>query len=200
MSGRDKLRVWSLHSCPTGRLFLLFFPILICQQSHQMRTLKHLDLAYLAVGTHVLWHNQMQHFTLVSTKQQKKIVVVVKWFGEGWLTDTDHDHVCSSAFTIHGLWPEYSNGGYPEDCNPSNKFSTSQLSQPLLNQMSCEWVSYTGSNSAFWSHEWSTHGTCALSLLPTQEDYFNTTISLNNIYDPNVSTSWLSKKVVFVLT
>lgn len=53
--------------------------------------------------------------------------------------------------------------------------------------MSCEWVSYTGKNSDFWSHEWSTHGTCALSLLPTQEDYFNTTIMLNNEYDPNVS-------------
>lgn len=57
---------------------------------------------------------------------------------------------CSAAFTIHGLWPNYANGGYPQDCDPTNKFSTTNLPQPLLNQMSCEWVSYTGSNAAFW--------------------------------------------------
>lgn len=56
--------------------------------------------------------------------------------------------------------------------------------------MNCEWVSYTGSNSAFWSYEWSKHGTCALSLFPTQTDYFNATITLNNQYEPNVRTLW----------
>ena len=46
-------------------------------------------------------------------------------------------------------------------------------------------VSYTGSNAGFWSYEWGKHGTCALPLLPTQQDYFNAAISLNNKYEPN---------------
>jgi ribonuclease T2 len=49
--------------------------------------------------------------------------------------------------------------------------------------MSCEWVSYTGTNAGFWSYEWGKHGTCALSLFPTQQDYFNASISLNNQYE-----------------
>jgi hypothetical protein len=93
----------------------------------------------------------------------------------------------SAKFTIHGLWPNYANGGYPQDCVPSNTFSAASLPQPLLNQMSCEWVSYTGSNAAFWEYEWGKHGTCALSLLPTQEAFFNTSIALNNQFEANVS-------------
>ena len=51
--------------------------------------------------------------------------------------------------------------------------------------MSCEWVSYTGSNQGFWSHEWSKHGTCTLPLFPSQQDYFNSAIQLNNQFEPN---------------
>lgn len=91
---------------------------------------------------------------------------------------------CSAAFTIHGLWPEDNNGSYPSNCNGA-PFSTNNLPQPLLNQMSCEWVSYTGSNNAFWSYEYGKHGTCALPLFQTQENYFNSTIALNNQYDVN---------------
>lgn len=49
--------------------------------------------------------------------------------------------------------------------------------------MGCEWVSYTGTNAGFWSYEWGKHGTCALSLFPTQEDYFDASIDLNNKYE-----------------
>jgi len=49
--------------------------------------------------------------------------------------------------------------------------------------MTCEWVSYTGSNEGFWSYEWDKHGTCAMTLLPTQEDYFDASIDLNNKYE-----------------
>ena len=94
---------------------------------------------------------------------------------------------CSGEFTIHGLWPQYSSGGYPQSCAPNNKFSTSNLQQTLLNQMSCEWVSYTGTNAGFWSYEWGKHGTCALSLFPTQQDYFNAAITTNNKYEVTVS-------------
>lgn len=95
--------------------------------------------------------------------------------------------IFSAEFTIHGLWPNYASGGYPQNCVPSNKFSTNNIDPTLLSQMQCEWVSYTGTNAGFWSYEWSKHGTCALSLFPTQEDYFSAAINLNNKYEATVS-------------
>jgi ribonuclease T2 len=53
--------------------------------------------------------------------------------------------------------------------------------------MDCEWISLTGSDEGFWNHEWSKHGTCSLSVLPTQEDYFAKALELNSQYDLNVA-------------
>jgi ribonuclease T2 len=58
---------------------------------------------------------------------------------------------CAShpAFVLHGLWPQNSNGGYPENCSnapgPTDpaSFSDIYLDQGLL------------------EHEWHTHGTCS---------------------------------------
>jgi ribonuclease T2 len=53
------------------------------------------------------------------------------------------------GFVVHGLWPQYSRGGYPENCgeqpgptNPSNMLDI--MPDPHLIQ-----------------HEWTTHGTCS---------------------------------------
>ena len=40
-------------------------------------------------------------------------------------------------------------------------------------------ISYIASDAGFWSYEWGKHGTWALSLFPTQADYFD----LNNKYE-----------------
>jgi hypothetical protein len=69
----------------------------------------------------------------------------------------------SAEFILHGLWINYANGGYPQNCAPNNKFSSNNLQSTLVSQMNCEWVSYTGSNTDFWSYEWDKHGTCDLS-------------------------------------
>lgn len=42
-----------------------------------------------------------------------------------------------SNWGIHGLWPEYTNGGYPSSCN-SQAFSQSQV-QDLVPRMNSEW-------------------------------------------------------------
>lgn len=77
-------------------------------------------------------------------------------------------------------------GGYPQYCDSGDSFSTKNLDSSTLNSMDCEWISLTGSNSGFWSHEWSKHGTCSLTVLPTQEDYFSKALLLNSEYDVNV--------------
>ncbi len=61
------------------------------------------------------------------------------------------------GFIVHGLWPQYSAGGYPENCaslpGPSNPSSLLDI-MPDLHLI---------------QHEWATHGTC--SGLPA-DDYF----------------------------
>ncbi|KAI8105806.1 hypothetical protein M9434_000386 [Picochlorum sp. BPE23] len=91
-----------------------------------------------------------------------------------------------NQFTIHGLWPNYYNG-WPQYCDSSDRFSTRNLESDTLKQMDCEWISLTGSDEGFWNHEWSKHGTCSLSVLPTQEDYFAKALELNSQYDLNVA-------------
>ena len=60
-------------------------------------------------------------------------------------------YCCSSAFTLHGLWPEFENGGYPQFCKTAN--ATGPL-PPDSAEMRCKWESFMGANSAFWEHEW----------------------------------------------
>jgi ribonuclease T2 len=72
-----------------------------------------------------------------------------------WSPEFCHSHPnnvqCSmhSTFVLHGLWPQRSNGGYPESCStapgPANPSSFKDIypDQGLL------------------QHEWKTHGTCS---------------------------------------
>jgi ribonuclease T2 len=112
--------------------------------------------------------------------------ILVRQFGPTFCDDQNCSVEPFSAVTLHGLWPNYDDGSYPSYCDDSNKFSTKNLEKSTLNAMDCEWLSLTNSNQGFWSHEWSKHGTCALDLLPTQEDYFQKALELNGIYDVNV--------------
>lgn len=66
-------------------------------------------------------------------------------------------------YTIHGLWPNYANGSYPEYCKEGVHYEPSQLTVEILKNLdeywySCEWSSYT--NYEFRDHEISKHYTC----------------------------------------
>jgi len=82
-------------------------------------------------------------------------------------------------FTLHGLWPQYSTGGYPASCSVE-KFNTSIPLTVGWDEMIQYWpnVKYLETSTEytqFWEHEWSKHGTC--TDLP-QFDYFAKTLSL----------------------
>ncbi|KAM7220926.1 Ribonuclease T2-like protein [Rhypophila decipiens] len=88
----------------------------------------------------------------------------------------------SQSWTIHGLWPDYCNGSYPEYCDLSRQYDPSPskgipaypATSPdigtfllpfgrldLLQYMNTYWVSSLGQRNAdFWAHEFSKHGTC----------------------------------------
>eukprot|EP00349_Pseudokeronopsis_sp_Brazil_P002783 CAMPEP_0202963824 /NCGR_PEP_ID=MMETSP1396-20130829/7856_1 /ASSEMBLY_ACC=CAM_ASM_000872 /TAXON_ID= /ORGANISM="Pseudokeronopsis sp., Strain Brazil" /LENGTH=228 /DNA_ID=CAMNT_0049685385 /DNA_START=16 /DNA_END=702 /DNA_ORIENTATION=+ len=82
-------------------------------------------------------------------------------------------------YTIHGLWPQYNGGGYPQACT-TEAFNSSIPELVGWNEMVTFWpnaqyAETDPSYSSFWEHEWSKHGTCSgLS----QYDYFSNTIDL----------------------
>lgn len=87
--------------------------------------------------------------------------------------------------TIHGLWPSYSNGGWPSDCASSSdeEIFNHTILAPLIPQLERFWPNVKAKQSPdakhfydFWQYEWGKHGTCStLSCL----DYFEA--ALHNI-------------------
>ncbi|KAL6614007.1 hypothetical protein ACP70R_036277 [Stipagrostis hirtigluma subsp. patula] len=92
-------------------------------------------------------------------------------------------------FTIHGLWPQYNNGGWPSCCRPTTfNINKILMLMPILEKY---WPSlYCGSSSTcfggrgpFWVHEWETHGTCAYPAIQDEYDYFSTALYLYSKYN-----------------
>ncbi|XP_009360332.2 ribonuclease 3 [Pyrus x bretschneideri] len=99
----------------------------------------------------------------------------------------DTKHTCcypksgkpTADFGIHGLWPNYKDGGYPSNCDPDSVFDKSQISE-LLTSLNKNWPSLSCPSSngyRFWSHEWEKHGTCSESELD-QKEYFEAALKL----------------------
>ncbi|KAF9142717.1 ribonuclease T2-like [Mortierella sp. GBA39] len=109
----------------------------------------------------------------------------------------------SNEFTMHGLWPDTCSGGQgpANGCDAARVYSdigTRLQNYPsapagFMDDMDTYWSSYTGDNNAFWSHEWSKHGTCVSTLAPkcssnyVQDqdvfNYFNTALGLRKQYN-----------------
>nr|BAF03592.1 S-like RNase [Fagopyrum esculentum] len=84
-------------------------------------------------------------------------------------------------FGIHGLWPNYNDGTYPSNCDSSNPFERSKISD-LVTRMQSEWPTLacpSGDGTAFWTHEWEKHGTCSESVLD-QHAYFKSSLDLKD--------------------
>lgn len=95
---------------------------------------------------------------------------------------------CSSeannkGFLIHGLWPNFRNGSWPQFC-PGPPFRVGHIND-LEGELEKYWPeSLEGlKRDALWKHEWSKHGTCAMSSIPSMHDYFATTLSLFKTID-----------------
>lgn len=89
---------------------------------------------------------------------------------------------CRNDFTIHGLWPDYFDGGYPQFCNNTDQFDI-DLVQDLLPQLQAEWPSYAArGGDSFWEHEYEKHGTCAKATFANEHAYFAGVLALNERY------------------
>lgn len=104
----------------------------------------------------------------------------VTWIQNESITNANftNDH-----FNIHGIWPQYYNGSYPQFCNNNTVFNTSVLG-PIMDNLTIYWTDYVNA-SAFWQHEFMKHGTCAASdpLLASENVFFETALALRNRYD-----------------
>ncbi|KAF8944609.1 ribonuclease T2-like [Haplosporangium gracile] len=109
----------------------------------------------------------------------------------------------ANEFTMHGLWPDTCSGGQgpANGCDAARVYSDIETrlqnypSTPagFMDDMNTYWSSYKGDNNAFWSHEWSKHGTCVSTLAPkcssnyVQDqdvfNYFNTALALRKKYN-----------------
>lgn len=84
---------------------------------------------------------------------------------EGWPGCTHPLDFWKSHLTIHGLWPEYVDGTWPQFCTP--EILDNETISPLLSQMEQYWPNVKALEPTakhfyeFWQHEWSKHGTCS---------------------------------------
>ncbi|KAH2828439.1 hypothetical protein KXW08_004447 [Aspergillus fumigatus] len=98
------------------------------------------------------------------------------------------------SWTIHGLWPDFCDGGFDQYCDSKRRYSNISLilvdsgRADLLEYMSDFWKDFRGDDEDLWEHEWNKHGTCISTLettcyadyYPQQEvvDYFNKTVEI----------------------
>ncbi|KAK5086760.1 Ribonuclease T2 precursor (RNase T2) [Lithohypha guttulata] len=96
--------------------------------------------------------------------------------------DTEPPQGGPTSWTIHGLWPDWCDGGFDAYCDSSrthsaeaiigilSNASTAQVvggTRPgLLEFMTKHWLSLDSNNAHLWSHEWNKHGTCISTLRP----------------------------------
>jgi ribonuclease T2 len=73
-----------------------------------------------------------------------------------WSPEFCHGHPdnpeCKSGhygFIVHGLWPQYAQGGYPEDCSTAPGLSNPTEMADIM------------PGAGLVAHEWTTHGTCS---------------------------------------
>lgn len=102
------------------------------------------------------------------------------WIQNGHIhaTNFTNDH-----FNVHGIWPEYYNGSYPQYCNKTATFDINQLT-PIYNNLTTYWTDYINA-TAFWQHEFLRHGTCAEAdpVMSTELEFFSTGLQLREKYN-----------------
>jgi len=94
--------------------------------------------------------------------------------------------IWKSSLTIHGLWPEFTDGSWPSTCT-DEKFSQQTVDDIGLNRFELNWPNVkvrSGEDGymGFWDHEWTKHGTCTGL---RQDAYFKTALD-NALATPDI--------------
>jgi ribonuclease T2 len=95
---------------------------------------------------------------------------------EGWEGCQHPRDYWKTHLTIHGLWPEYSDGSWPSTC--TREPLSNQVIEELKEGLDMYWPNVKDPESdaehdEFWRHEWSKHGTCSGL---KQKEYFESAL------------------------
>ena len=66
---------------------------------------------------------------------------------------------------IHGLWPSYSTGRFPQWCNIAEDIQVEEYQSELFEIMKNNWIGTYTNNKDFWNHEYNKHGYCYTQLI-----------------------------------
>ena len=87
-------------------------------------------------------------------------VFVSEWAGTVCkFTNCSVNFVKKQHFNLHGLWPNYKNGSWPQNCTQT-PLNYEALSQALKVRLDEYWSGLYNSQQKFLAHEWGRHGTC----------------------------------------
>ena len=88
-------------------------------------------------------------------------------------------------FSIHGLWPTWNNGSWPQYCN--NQTTNYSRLDSILPDLNYHWSDSDQPDWDLWKHEWRKHGTCALNspFISDTYHYFSTVLWLDLRLDIN---------------
>ncbi|GLJ49863.1 hypothetical protein SUGI_1059610 [Cryptomeria japonica] len=100
-----------------------------------------------------------------------------------------HGISSSLHFTIHGLWPDYNDGTWPQCCSGA-RFNEKKIFS-LLGELERDWPSLScssptnchGGRGSLWAHEWEKHGTCSYPVIKDEYSYFSTTLQIYSKYN-----------------
>lgn len=119
-----------------------------------------LSSAFLLVGQAEARHPKHSSSSQETATQQGTAgqfdyyLLTLSWSPTYCLTHPGDTKQCGNkglGFVLHGLWPQYNSGGYPQNC-------------PTQYQLTPEAIAFGDTifpNSNLISHEWSKHGTCS---------------------------------------
>lgn len=98
-----------------------------------------------------------------------------------------------NEWKIHGLWPNYDNGSWPQFCCDRDKFDVSQV-ESLRPRLEANWLNLLAhkDSTGLWAHEWDKHGTCSVKnpQIKGEYNYFNTSLTL---FDNLKVSQWLKE-------
>lgn len=110
------------------------------------------------------------------------IFMFVELWPGSWLYGQKYHNFTNNYFTIHGLWPEYNNGTWPQFCNAS-KFDIKSL-QYLENDLIKYWTDFRNPHK-FWMHEYYKHMSCIEEdpIFQDERTCFKMGLSFRSYYD-----------------
>lgn len=108
------------------------------------------------------------------------LLFVQVWPGS-WITNNKYNFN-NTYFTVHGIWPDYFNGSWPQFCN-NDALNLTDI-KDIRKQLEIFWTDFKNPVN-FWSHEYRKHASCAKSdpLLKSEHQFFTTGLSLRDKYD-----------------